>query len=58
MGIIREPNGVDFIVDSRELKDFEKKQISDIISHYKKTGEIKKISIKKRSKKRELTAEK
>lgn len=47
MGIIREPNGVDFIVDSRELKDFEKKQISDIISHYKKTGEIKKISIKK-----------
>lgn len=58
MGIIREPNGVDFIVDSRELKDFEKKQISDIISHYKKTGEIKKVSIKKRSKKRELTAEK
>jgi hypothetical protein len=58
MGIIREPNGIDFIVDSRELKDFEKKQISDIISHYKKTGEITKISIKKRSKKKELTAKK
>jgi hypothetical protein len=40
IGIIREASGVDFIVDSRELKDFEKKQISDLISHFKKTGEI------------------
>lgn len=58
MGIIREPNGIDFIVDSRELKDFEKKEISEIISHYKKTGEIKKISTKKRGRKKELIVEK
>ena len=48
MGLIREPEGIDFIVDSRPLNKIEEKQISDIISHYKKTGEIKKIPIKKR----------
>lgn len=48
MGIIREPEGIDFIVDSRPLNATEEKQISDIISHYKKTGEIKKIPLKKR----------
>jgi hypothetical protein len=51
MGLIREPEGVDFVVDPRPLKDWEKKQISDIISHYKKTGEIKKIPTLKRTKK-------
>jgi len=50
MGLIREPEGVDFVVDPRPLKDWEKKQISDIIAHYKKTGEIKKISIPKKTK--------
>jgi hypothetical protein len=44
MGYIREPEGVDFVVDPRPLKDWEKSQISDIIAHYKRTGEIKKIS--------------
>ncbi|MDH5603217.1 MAG: hypothetical protein OEY51_04745 [Cyclobacteriaceae bacterium] len=47
MAIIREPEGVDFVVDPRPLKDWEKKQISDVIAHYKKTGEITKISAKK-----------
>ena len=51
MGLVREPEGVDFVVDPRPLKDWEKKQISDIIAHYKKTGEIKKISATKRLKK-------
>lgn len=51
MGLIREPEGVDFIVDPRPLKDWEKKQISDIISHYKKTGEIKTIPTSKKIKK-------
>lgn len=51
MGIIREPEGVDFVVESRPLKDAEKKQLSDIISHYKKTGEIKRISPSKKKKK-------
>lgn len=51
MGLIREPEGVDFVVDPRPLKDWEKKQISDIIAHYKKTGEIKKISTQQKTKK-------
>jgi len=51
MGIIREPEGVDFVVDSRPLKKSEKKEISDIISHYKKTGEIRKISPSRKKKK-------
>ena len=53
MGIIREPEGIDFIVDSRPLNEIEEKQISDIISYYKKTGKIKKIPIKKRKLKKE-----
>lgn len=51
MGLIREPEGVDFVVESRPLKDYEKKQISEIIAHYKKTGEIKKISTPKKTRK-------
>jgi len=46
MGYIKEPDGVDFVVDSRELKDWEKAEISKIIAHYKKTGEIKKSTPK------------
>jgi hypothetical protein len=53
MGLIREPEGVDFVVDPRPLKDWEKKQISDVISHYKKTGEVKRIPKTKSSKKRQ-----
>lgn len=53
MGLIREPEGVDFVVDPRPLKDWEKQQISDIIAHYKKTGEIKKISTPKKAKKKQ-----
>lgn len=34
MGLVREPEGVDFVVDPRPLKDCEKKQISDITSVY------------------------
>jgi hypothetical protein len=44
MGYIREPEGVDFVVDPRPLKAWEKSQISDIIAYYKRTGKIKKIT--------------
>jgi hypothetical protein len=50
MGYIREPEGVDFVVDPRPLEDWEKAQISDVIAHYKKTGEIKKINLPKQKK--------
>ena len=45
MGLAREPEGVDFVVDSRPLKEWEKEQISEVIRHYKETGEIKKIPV-------------
>ena len=51
MGLVREPEGVDFVVDSRPLMDWEKRQLSEIIAHYKKTGKIKKISTPKKIKK-------
>ncbi len=43
MGILKEPEGVDFFVDSKPLTEKDKKEISDIIAHYKKTGRKKKI---------------
>ena len=39
MGHIKEPDGVDFIVDSTPLTTQDRKRISDIIAHYKVTGE-------------------
>jgi len=53
MGYIREPEGIDFTVDPRPLKDWEKAQISEIISYYKKTGKIKKISTQTRIRKKQ-----
>jgi hypothetical protein len=39
MGHIKEPDGVDFIVDSTPLTTDDRKKISEIIAHYKATGE-------------------
>jgi hypothetical protein len=51
MGIIREPKGVDFEVNPRPLKDWEKKQISDAINYFKKTGKVlKNITVNKKKK--------
>jgi len=52
MGYIREPEGVDFTVDSRPLTELEKKQVSEVIAHFKKTGEIKKSTLTQKSKKK------
>jgi hypothetical protein len=38
MGYIKEPEGVDFIVDPTPLTIEERKRISEIIAHYKATG--------------------
>jgi hypothetical protein len=38
MGHIKEPDGVDFIVDPTPLTTEERKRISEIIAHYKATG--------------------
>ena len=45
MGHIKEPLGVDFVVDPTPLSNEERRRISEIIAHYKATGQ--KIPIKK-----------
>ena len=42
MGYIKEPEGVDFIIESKPLTDEDKKQISQFIREYKRTRRIKK----------------
>lgn len=38
MEIIKEPKGINFIVDPRPLTAEERKEISDVIAFYKATG--------------------
>jgi len=44
MGYIKEPEGIDFYVDSKPLSENDKKEISDIIAYYRLTGRKKRIS--------------
>ena len=49
MGLIKEPNGIDFIIKSKPLTDIERKEISDFIRLKKeqnKTLNIKKSNLK------------
>ena len=39
MGYIKEPAGIDFIVDPTPLTTEDRKMISEIIAYYKATGE-------------------
>lgn len=38
MGYIKEPAGINFVVDPRPLTPEDRKKISEIIAFYKKTG--------------------
>ena len=38
MGFIKEPDGIDFVVDSKPLTDKDGKRISDAIALFKTTG--------------------
>ena len=38
MGYIKEPTGIDFVVDPTPLTAEDRKQISEIIAYYKATG--------------------
>ncbi len=51
MGFIKEPKGIDLIVKSVPLTEQDRKQISNIIAQYKRTG-------KKPSKSRKLSSSK
>lgn len=53
MKLIREPENVEFEVDTRPVTETEKKQISDVIAFYKKTGKVKKLILPKRKKTKE-----
>jgi len=49
MGHIKEPEGVDFIVDPTPLTNEDRKRISEIIAYYKATGkklQFEKIKVK------------
>lgn len=51
MGYIKEPAGVDFVVDPAPLSAADRKRISEIIAYYKATGRkmpVQKPRIKKR----------
>ncbi|MEO7528603.1 MAG: hypothetical protein ABIT35_10205 [Chitinophagaceae bacterium] len=52
MGYIKEPAGVDFVVDSTPLTTEDRKRISEIIAYYKATG--KKMPLQKSTTKTRL----
>jgi hypothetical protein len=57
MGYIKEPKGVNFVVDPKPLTEQDRKMISEVIAHYKATGRkkghtmTKKLSRRAKSKK-------
>ncbi len=53
MGYIKEPAGIDFIVDPTPLTTADRKKISEIIAYYKATG--KKMPLQKSKRKARLT---
>jgi hypothetical protein len=53
MGYIKEPTGIDFVVDPTPLTVADRKKISEIIAYYKATG--KKMSLQKSATKTRLT---
>ncbi len=50
MGHIKEPAGIDFVVDPTPLTSEDRKHISEIIAYYKATG--KKMPLQKKDKKK------
>ena len=54
MGYIKEPVGIDFVVDPTPLTAADRKKISEIIAHYKATG--KKLPLQKSATKARLTS--
>jgi hypothetical protein len=49
MGYIREPKGVDFVVDPKPLTEKDRIMISEAIAYYKATGRKKRVIAKKRT---------
>ena len=49
MGYIKEPKGVDFVVEPHVVTAEDKRIISEAIAHYKATGKFKKVPKPKRA---------
>lgn len=58
MGLIREPKGVDLIVEPSVLTDDDKRIISEIITNYKRTGKVPAKGIKRKETVRRKTIKK
>ena len=43
MGYIKEPKGVDFVVEPHVVTEEDRRVISEAIAHYKATGKFKKV---------------
>ena len=56
MGYIKEPKGVDFIIQSKPLTDKERKEISKFIQEYKAKNADKKSARKSRTSSSKLKA--
>jgi hypothetical protein len=56
MGYIKEPGGIDFIVDPTPLTAEDRQKISDVIAYYKATG--RKMPAKLKTKARSRSANK
>ena len=49
MGYIKEPKGIDFVVEPHIVTEEDRKVISEAIAHYKATGKFKNIPKPKRA---------
>jgi hypothetical protein len=49
MGYIKEPKGVDFVVEPHVVTAEDRKVISEAIAHYKATGKFKRVAKPKRT---------
>jgi len=49
MGYVKEPKGVDFVVEPHVVTIEDRKIISEAIAHYKATGKFKKVPKPKRT---------
>ena len=49
MGYIKEPKGVDFVVEPHVVTAEDRRIISEAIAHYKATGKFKKVPKPKRA---------
>ncbi|MEM6843206.1 MAG: hypothetical protein AAF632_13335 [Bacteroidota bacterium] len=58
MGYVKEPEGIDFIIESKPLTDEDRKQISQFIREYKRKGKTKKKGAFANMKKKNIVSDK